>query len=217
MPEKRSFWSTLPGLITGIAAIVTGLVALIPILAGGHHSTSSSRGSAPPASATPTPTASGGGTPSVTDSSGTGDTPGTPGTPGTSDTPGAAGSTGAPAVAGSPGSPALLTANPPSLDFKSVVLGQSSPAHTVTITNAGGKPATITSTIPDGSSASWFSIQSTTCGSGAALPPGQTCRVEVQATAQSVQQAAASLVVSYQADAPTTLSIPLSATGSILP
>ncbi|CAN5819709.1 hypothetical protein BH23ACT12_BH23ACT12_02040 [soil metagenome] len=35
MTEKKNFWQTAPGMITGLAAILTATVGLIPILTGG--------------------------------------------------------------------------------------------------------------------------------------------------------------------------------------
>jgi hypothetical protein len=110
MAEKKSFWSTIPGLITGIAAVVTGLVALVPLaLRATQHGTAN----LPSSSSALPPTAS-------------------PGSAGVSDTASplvssAPGDNGSPTPSGSPasgasasaaaGGPASLTATPSTLDF----------------------------------------------------------------------------------------------------
>ena len=37
MAKKRSFWTTLPGILTGIAAVITAASGLYLVLAPGHH------------------------------------------------------------------------------------------------------------------------------------------------------------------------------------
>ncbi|MGH2718358.1 MAG: choice-of-anchor D domain-containing protein [Actinomycetota bacterium] len=207
MPEKKSFWSTVPGLITGIAAIITGLVALISVFAkSGNHATSSSGGTTSPAAAasSPSPGASVAPTPSVTDTSTLGQGDG-----------GTGGNTGTVGMPTSPGGPAQLTANPASMNFGSVGLGQTSSTRTLTITNAGGSPTTITIAPPNGTNATLFSVTSSTCGNGAVLAPGQPCTVDLQATAPALGATAnANLNISYQGpDSP--LSVPLAATGGL--
>src|SRR5438132_13239664 len=70
---KKSFWMTVPGLISGIAATVTGLGVLIPILlgVGGKHTNknTASQNSSPGVTSTSTAGGSTGGT------SGPGSTP----------------------------------------------------------------------------------------------------------------------------------------------
>ncbi|HWD09476.1 MAG TPA: choice-of-anchor D domain-containing protein [Actinomycetota bacterium] len=211
MAEKRSFWSSVPGLVTGLAAIITGLVALISVFTrfNGSHNTSNNGAPSPPAAtSSPTPTATGvttTSTPTMTDTA----------SPSPGASPGASpGVTTSPA---SPGAPATLTASPSSgLDFGSVGIGQTSPVRTVTITNAGGSPAVIQSVNPDGTNSSWFSIATSTCGNGAALQPQQTCQVGIQVKPSSVGSGTATLDVTYQGDNAQPLSVPLSVTGSIL-
>lgn len=207
MADKKSFWSSVPGLVTGLAAIITGLVALISVFTkiNGSHNTSNNGAPSPPAAtSSPTPTPTGvttTSTPTMTDTA--------------SPSPGASpGVTTSPA---SPGAPAALTASPASgLDFGSVGIGQTSPVRTVTITNAGGSPAVIQSVNPDGTNSSWFSIATSTCGNGAALQPQQTCQVGIQVKPSSVGSGTATLDVAYQGDNAQPLSVPLSVTGSIL-
>ncbi|HLI55401.1 MAG TPA: choice-of-anchor D domain-containing protein [Actinomycetota bacterium] len=207
MAEKKSFWTGLHGLITGLAALITGLVALVSLVGRGGNNTTATTGSSPPpaAASSPSPGATGAtatATPSGSDTS----------SPGS----GAAGPTGSPGTPGSPGSPATLTANPASLDLGTVGINQQSSVQTVTITNAGGSPATITTVNPDGADSPWFQVASSTCGIGATLQPGASCSVGIRATAQQVRGAAASLDIAYQAGTAQTLSVPLSVTGSLL-
>lgn len=50
MSEKRSFWSTIPGLVTGLAGLLTGIVGLITVLIQlGVLGGKSDSGSTPPA------------------------------------------------------------------------------------------------------------------------------------------------------------------------
>ena len=75
--EKRNFWTTVPGIISGVAAIVTGLGVLIPLLLGAasKHPSKSSASQSPPGvtnttgSESPTSTAGGTGSPLPSDSS----------------------------------------------------------------------------------------------------------------------------------------------------
>lgn len=50
MTEKKNFWQTVPGVITGLAAILTAIVGLIPILTSGNNDNPQ-----PDQSASPTP------------------------------------------------------------------------------------------------------------------------------------------------------------------
>jgi hypothetical protein len=54
MTEKKNFWQTAPGVITGLATILTAALGLIPILTGGDDSPQPQSTQ----SASPTPTAS---------------------------------------------------------------------------------------------------------------------------------------------------------------
>jgi hypothetical protein len=204
MAEKKSFWSTIPGLITGIAAIVTGLVALVPIaLKVTQHGTVNQ----PSSSSALPPTASPG-------SAGVSDTA----SPLVSSAPGDNGSAtpGGDANASAPaGGSASLTATPSTLDFGNVVSGQASADQTVTITNAGGAAATLDAATITGSNPGQFTISSSTCGTGAALGPQQTCQVSLRFTPHAVGSASATLSVGFHPPAGT-VTVPLTGTGALL-
>src|SRR5256885_1410788 len=133
---KKSFWTTMPGIISGIAAIVTGLGVLIPLLLGvGSKHTDKNAVSQSPSPGVTTTTGSegttstaGGGTtgnasPSPTDSLGS------PGA-GTGGSPGTTGATG-------------LTVDPPNLSFGTVRASQGTSDQAVTLTNPGSVPVSI--------------------------------------------------------------------------
>jgi hypothetical protein len=54
MTEKKNFWQTVPGVITGLATILTAALGLIPILTGGDENPQPQSTQ----SASPTPTTS---------------------------------------------------------------------------------------------------------------------------------------------------------------
>lgn len=199
MSERRSFWSTFPGVIAGLAAIVSGLGVLIPVLL--HMSR----------------------TAVVHHRSGTGGAAASTPTPGGSPTPGGAG--GSPTETGVPGGPGSmnpgtgpaggLTATPSTLDFGQAALGSSSSVVTVTITNAGSGAVTIGGIELNGAQASEFSIASSTCGTGAVLAPGGSCQVGVRLDASTVGSPTASLVVNVQQPSGS-VTVPVSGTVGLL-
>ncbi len=66
MADKKAFWTTVPGIISGVAAIITGLAVLIPIVlgVGGKHR-SSNAPSGPPPGGSPSASGSASGGPAV--------------------------------------------------------------------------------------------------------------------------------------------------------
>jgi hypothetical protein len=201
MAEKKSFWSTMPGLITGIAAIVTGLAALIPIILGISSKSPNKHSGAPAATQSASATPSGG--------SGSGDT----GTPTPGDTSGA-GSTESPSP-GSSGSGALA-ATPSKADWGRVGTGSSPQQRTVTFNNQGSDPVTIDGDVTvSGPNASAFSITSTTCGKGTTITPGSNCQVVVTYTPALGSQTA-TLSVPYRPPPGSSTKVALTATGTLL-
>src|SRR5712691_2381301 len=114
MTEKKAFWSSVPGMGTGIASIVTGLAVLIPVLIGISHGkkegdrNASAANPTATSTVTPSPSTSGSDTSTATPDSGLATDSATPG-PGESGSPGA-----------TPG-PSLAAA-PPTVDFGHVTL-----------------------------------------------------------------------------------------------
>ena len=201
MAEKKSYWSTLPGLITGIAAIVTGLAALIPIVLGLTKSPNKHNPSGAPAatqSASPTPSGS----------SGSSDT----GSPSPGDS-GAAGSTESPSPTSS--GAAALVASPSTEDWGQISVNSSPQERTVTFSNQGSSGITIDSVQITGPQASAFSISRTTCGNGTTVATGSTCEVAITYKPALGSQSA-SLVVNYHPPRASSTKVPLSGKGSLL-
>jgi len=171
--KKRSFWTTVPGIISGIAAIVTGLGVLIPVLlgVGGKH-TNKNTGSQSSPGVTSTSTAGG----STSDTTSPTD-----------------GSTGTDNTSGPGSSPLGITADPSSVNLS----GKAADA-TVTISNPGATDVTIDKVEITGANASAFSISSTTCGNGSTVSPRQSCQVIVHYTPSALGSASGALVVHYE-------------------
>jgi len=201
MAEKKSFWSTMPGLITGIAAIVTGLAALIPIML---NLTSKSPNKH---SGSTTPAATQSGSPTPSGGFGSGDT----GSPSPGDT---SGSTESPSASAS-GSGALA-ATPSKADWGRVGVNSSPQQRTVTFGNQGSDPVTIDGDVTiSGPQASAFSITSTTCGKGTTIAPASNCQVVITYTPALGTQTA-TLSVPYQPPRGSSTKVPLTATGTLL-
>src|SRR5215467_10786687 len=163
MAEKKSFWQTVPGIVSGVAAIVTGLGVLIPIaLKTAQHAHKTSGSQNPSAAVTGTA-----GTEGSTSTAGSSSA--SPGAPGGSNPLPTDSSSGAGSNPGGGG--AGISADPPSIGFGSIQQGKTTPDKTVTITNPGSAPVTIDKVEIKGSDASAFAITSTTCGEGATVAP----------------------------------------------
>ena len=206
MAEGKSFWSTIQGMLTALAALVTTLGVLIPLLIHLAH------GAQPRATPPATPS-TGAGAPATPS--------GAPGTPGATPTD----STGSPLPSGfgtsppgsSPGGGGTgLTVTPSSLNFGKAVLGGASSESTVTITDPGPGSATIDSIELAGTNASEFAIFGSTCGSGAALDAGASCQVSVRFTASAVGTVTASLNVSFHPGPGSPVMVAITGTVSLL-
>lgn len=89
---------------------------------------------------------------------------------------------------------AAVTANEVSADFGTVVVGQTSPTTTMTLTGAGTTPTILGAGALSGAGASSFAITQDTC-SGKSLGYGQTCAVTASVTPQHVGDLAATFVI----------------------
>lgn len=207
--QQKSFWSTMPGIITGVAAIVTGLGALVPVVLSTSHGKAAHTQNAATSSLDPSASASPSASPSPTPGGLATTSPGATDSPAPDTTPAATPSTGA--VAGL----AALSVNPVSLNLGQAASGNATQPATVTLANPGSSPAVLDGFQFTGPNAAQFAIASTTCGTGIALAPQSSCQVSVRFTAQSPGAASAALVVNFHAPA-SSVSIPLSATGSLL-
>jgi|SRR6267378_3284476 len=207
MPEgKRNFWTTVPGVISGVAAIVTGLGVLIPLLlgVGSKHANKTTASQSPSPSVTSstgaegTTSTAGTGGPSPTDSLGSSPTGGTS----TSPTAGATGATG-------------ITADPTSLSFGTVRANGGTSDQAVTINNPGSGPVTIDHVAITPSNAP-FTITSTTCGEGSSVAPQASCQIKLHFAPTAVSSASASLEIHYHPPQSAFTSITLSGAGSLL-
>jgi hypothetical protein len=206
MPEgKRNFWTTVPGVISGVAAIVTGLGVLIPLLLGvGSKHTNTNTASRSPS-------------PSVTSSTGTEGTTSTTGG-GTTDTtsPSPTDSLGSsPTGSGATGATGI-TADPPSLSFGSVRINGGTSDQAVTINNPNSVPVTIEHVAITPSNAAAFTITSTTCGDGSTVAPQSSCQIKLHFAPTALGSASASLEVHYHPPQSAFTSISLSGTGSLV-
>lgn len=217
MAEKKSFWSTLPGLVTGIAAIVTGMVALVPVVLSASHSHHTGSVTAANSASPMTSPGAGGVTTTATASAAQAspDTSGSPGaTPSGQASPGSspgAGPSAGPGASPSAG-PVALTSNPDHLDFGSVAVGQSS-SETITLANPGPGPATLDSIDPTGSGD--FTVASTTCGKGVALASQGTCQVIVRFAPPSLGPATGALSVTFHPALSGPLTVALTGSGGL--
>ncbi|GAC1367025.1 MAG: hypothetical protein NVSMB32_11870 [Actinomycetota bacterium] len=193
--QKKSFWSTMPGIVTSVAAIISGLAALVPIALGLTRTKPANSGSSAASSASQTASPDpAGSTPTPGADSGLPD----PNPPG--------GSTS--------GGSATVVATPASLSLGQARIGAFSEAS-LTIANAGPGAAVISGTSITGPNASQFSIGGTSCGMGTRLPPRGSCQIDLRFTAQALGTATASLRVTLLT-AQTPLTVALSGTGALL-
>jgi Cep192 domain 4 len=203
---RKAFWTTLPGVISGIAAIVTGLGVLIPLLVHGlsNHTdkNAASQRSSPSATSSmgsdnPTSTAGGAaGTGSPIPSEGSSPFP-----TGGSSSPGSG-----------PGGALGIAADPSSVNFGA---GKGTPDPTVTINNPGSASVTIEKVEISGTNASAFTITSTTCGDGSTVPAQQSCQVTLHFNPPALGAASAALKVYYHPPQSSFTTIQLSGTGLI--
>jgi hypothetical protein len=103
------------------------------------------------------------------------------------------------------------------VSFGSVRAGLSSSDTGITITNPGGAPVTIDHASITGSSATQFTISSTTCGDGATIPPNASCQVSVRFSPTSGLggPVLAKLRLDYHPPQSSFLTIDLGGTGSL--
>ena len=222
MPESKPFWTTVPGIVSGVAATVTGLAVLIPLMLGaaGHdhkRNVAATQGSPSPggsAAVTTTTTTSTSGA-DVTGSS----SPGASAGAGTTDTSsGSSSGTSAGAAsptAGQSNGPAALSATPAIVTFGSVASGKSSQDVSVTIANTGGA-ATVSSIAIAGQNQGAFTITGTTCATGSTVTSGGSCQVTLRFSPPSVGSDAAKLELHYGPPDGSFMSVDLSGTGSLL-
>ena len=111
-----------------------------------------------------------------------------------------------------------VTLSPSSLSFSNQMVGTTSPAQPVTLSNIGNANLTISSIAIAGSVTGDFAVAATgtTCSTSAALAPGASCTINVTFTPTIVGSESASLTISDNiAGGPVT--VPLSGTGVPLP
>ena len=94
--------------------------------------------------------------------------------------------------------PPTASISPSSLSFGDQVAKTSSKPQRVTITNGGGKDLYINSVVLSGDEATEFSMQNDSC-TGATIPPGKSCVVDVVFTPTAKDTRNASLVITDNA------------------
>ncbi len=103
---------------------------------------------------------------------------------------------------------------PSSLDFGSVIVGNTSPPQTVTVTNTGTGNLIIGAITITGTNASEFIKQADTCSS-ATIPASATCQIQITFSPISVGTKTAALSIPSNDPAAPVKDIPLSGTGNI--
>lgn len=185
--ERSSFWTTVPGLITGLAGILTAIVGLITVSMQAGWLRSSSKTKTTTAATAPSTTIAG--SPGTTSQSSA-----------TLPLLGGGSATSSPVTT----SPSHLSVTPAQLTFQAI----GNAPQTVTVQNGGS--TTVTFTAPPsvaGIDASQFTISKTTCTTS--LAAGRSCDVQVTYLATKAAQSAR-LVIS-PASAPS-IEVPLSGT-----
>lgn len=213
MTERKSFWTTLPGIISGIAATVTGLAVLIPLIlgaAGKHNPKDAASTTGPP----PSVTAGGAVSPTVTTTDTGSSNTATGAAP--TDASGTTPSSGASPSGTDTGGSASLLADSSSVNFGSVKGGTTSAARTVTLTNTGTAAATIDSVKLTGSNSGDFSLTSSTCGPATAIPPQGSCQIQVTFSPSTLNASKASVSIGYHPPPGAFTTVTLSGSGSIL-
>src|SRR5208337_4190756 len=111
-----------------------------------------------------------------------------------------------------------VTFLPASLSFANQMVGTTSPAQPVTLSNTGSANLTISSIAIAGSVTGDFAVAATgtTCSTSAALAAGTNCTISVTFTPTIVGSESASLSVS-DSDTDNPLTVPLSGAGVLLP
>src|SRR5689334_19285628 len=94
--------------------------------------------------------------------------------------------------------PPSASINPASLDFGDQVAKRSSKPQRVTVTNSGGKPLYINSTVIDGDNKADFVIAHDTC-TGATVSAGKSCVIDVVFTPAVNERRSAVLVITDNA------------------
>ncbi|MDQ4149066.1 MAG: choice-of-anchor D domain-containing protein [Actinomycetota bacterium] len=147
MAQKKSFWSTIPGFVTGAATVITAVLGVLGVIQANKGSPMATNDSATPSATNSSP--------SPTSASGRG----TSGSGGSSDARGQA------------------RVSPRTLDFGRAAIGRTSEEMTVTVTNIGDGELTIDGVDVNGANASLFRITSNRCAPGQTVQPEYDCEI----------------------------------------
>lgn len=162
MSERGSFWSTMPGFVTGAAGLLTALVGLLGLsvqlgwIGGGTGGSDAGGGNATTTSSSTVPGSS------TTRAIGSGTT-----VPGSSAGAGASGSSASSGAA-------QFTVDPTNIDF--AVFG--SPQATIKVRNTGEVPLTVKTPTVSGAGSVHFVAGDVSC-TREPLQPGRSCDVQV--------------------------------------
>lgn len=190
--EKPSFWQSAPGTVAAVAAMVTALAGIVPVvmaLRGGDDN--------PAGTASPTPTATATENPESSRSPGESER-------GSGPEPGAPGN----------GAASPVIASPKSVDFGRVAAALSSPTQSLQLVNTGQEAVTITRIRIVGPAASSFSVSNASCQEDEELAPDAPCDLEIRFAPSGSGDQQATLVVERTPGDP--IEVPISATVGLL-
>ena len=106
----------------------------------------------------------------------------------------------------------VVALDPMALDFGNVVVGQTSPAQTVTLTNNGTTEVEIDSIGIGGAAAGDYALENNSCAAGSIVAPGLSCQFDVEFTPSA--EGARSASVDLVSNAPTSPNVvPLDGVG----
>jgi hypothetical protein len=204
MSDKKDFWKSLPGLLTGIATVVGTVATVVPLLVSKNNQEGGQRRLTPTPSATSSPSPS----PLASSLSPFSEETAASLSPSTSNR------SSAPESASSQ---AGLIVSPKRAEFEKVVVGTRSQPLTIRLINAAPVHLRIEATRIAGEDREAFEIEeeTTTCKNGMALAPEEDCEIGVRFAPRSTGDFHATLLVEpSSSDAPKT--VPLTGTGAIL-
>jgi len=108
----------------------------------------------------------------------------------------------------------IISVNPPSLDFGNVIIDNTSPAQTVTVSNNCTADLIIGTLTIEGANSSEFSIQNNNC-SGRTIPQSGQCTVDVVFSPDTVGTKNAALSIPSNDIYQPTFAVPLTGTGAL--
>lgn len=191
MSGGKSFWTGMPGILTGVATLLTAAVAVYPLV------NSSDRDNRASSTATPSPTATDASTtlPSTEPSSSYDPSP-------------------SPSAFLSASPPRILV-TPKKLDFGKLGVGAGSQALEFTVANAGGGELTIEDLTVAGPNKDAFALSAGTCRGASVLGPADDCDATITFNPGTVGTLVGDVVIQHSAST-SPEHVTLLGTGSVL-